>query len=248
MRAGLEVDRRGGYPHFAAYYTAHLGWLARLRGDDEQAVALGRQAVDIAERHEHAWWQAVTCALLGSTLLLTGDRPAAIGLFERGLAAAQDAGAEAYLLAARPGSPPPPARPPCSPMPTGCLSRPISRRTARGCSGRTPISPWRRPGWTAASRNAAGRHSLRCSRWPSGCRGRRRWPRRSPPTRAPSSGWASGSGRGRSCCGPSGWPPLMAWRHVREEARQAMRYLGGLSSSSARHAAARAAPSVSTGR
>jgi hypothetical protein len=31
-------------------------------------------------------------------LLLTGDRPAAIGLFERGLAAAQGAGAEAYLL------------------------------------------------------------------------------------------------------------------------------------------------------
>ena len=98
MRAGLEVNRRGGYPHFSAYYIAHLGWLARLRGDDEEAVALGRQAVDIAERHEHVWWQAVTCALLRSTLLLTGDRPAAIGLFERGLAAAQDAGAEAYLL------------------------------------------------------------------------------------------------------------------------------------------------------
>jgi DNA-binding SARP family transcriptional activator len=98
MRAGLEVNRRGGYPHFAAYYIAHLGWLARLRGDDEEAVALGRQAVDIAERHEHAWWQAVTCALLGSTLLLAGDRAAAIALFERGLAAAQDAGAEAYLL------------------------------------------------------------------------------------------------------------------------------------------------------
>ncbi len=98
MRAGLEVNRRGGYPHFAAYYTAHLGWLARLRGDDEEAMALGRQAVDIAERHEHAWWQAATCALLGSTLLLAGDRAAAIGLFERGLAAAQDAGAEAYLL------------------------------------------------------------------------------------------------------------------------------------------------------
>ena len=98
MRAGLEVNRRGGYPHFAAYYTAHLGWLARLRGDDAEAVALGRQAVDIAERHEHAWWQAVTCALLGSTLLQAGDRAGAIGLFERGLAAAEDAGAEAYLL------------------------------------------------------------------------------------------------------------------------------------------------------
>jgi len=98
MRAGLEVNRRGGYPHFAAYYTAHLGWLARLRGDDEEAMTLGRRAVDIAEQHEQPWWQATACAMLGGTLLQAGDRAAAAALFERGLTAAQQAGAEAYLL------------------------------------------------------------------------------------------------------------------------------------------------------
>lgn len=98
MRAGLEVNRRGGYPHFAAYYTAHLGWLARLRGGDEAAMTLGRRAVDIAEQHAHSWWQATACALLGGTLLQAGDRAAAAALLERGLAAAQQAGTEAYLL------------------------------------------------------------------------------------------------------------------------------------------------------
>ncbi|HEY1318663.1 MAG TPA: AAA family ATPase [Streptosporangiaceae bacterium] len=98
MRAGLEVNRRGGYPHFAAYYTAHLGWLATLRGDDEEAMTLGRQAVDIAEQHEQPWWQATACAMLGGTLLQAGERAAAIALFERGLTAAQQAGAEAYVL------------------------------------------------------------------------------------------------------------------------------------------------------
>jgi ATP/maltotriose-dependent transcriptional regulator MalT len=98
MRAGLEVNRRGGYPHFAAYYTAHLGWLATLRGDDEEAMTLGRQAVDIAEQHEQPWWQATACAMLGGTLLKAGERAAAIALFERGLTAAQQAGTEAYVL------------------------------------------------------------------------------------------------------------------------------------------------------
>ena len=98
MRAGLEVNRRGGYPHFAAYYIAHLGWLARLRGDDEEAMTLGRRAVDIAEQHELPWWQATACAMLGGTLLQAGNRAAATALFERGLTAAQQAGAEAYLL------------------------------------------------------------------------------------------------------------------------------------------------------
>jgi len=104
MQSALEVNHRGGYPHFAAWYLAHLGWLARLRGRDDQAITLGRRAVAIAEEHEHTWWQAAACAMLGTTLLETGDRggtsdqAGAIGLFERGLAAAEQAGVEAYLL------------------------------------------------------------------------------------------------------------------------------------------------------
>jgi DNA-binding SARP family transcriptional activator len=98
MQAAIEVNRRGGYPHFAAWYTAHLGWLARLRGHDDEAVTLGHQAVAIAERHEHPWSLAAACAMLGTTMLVLGDRAAATGVLQRGLAAAEDAGIEGNLL------------------------------------------------------------------------------------------------------------------------------------------------------
>jgi DNA-binding SARP family transcriptional activator len=95
---GTDVIRRVGYPHSVAWFVAHSGWLARLRGRDEEALRLGREAVALTEAHEHLWWRAAACALLGGTMLLTGDRAGAIGLFERGLAAAEEAGVEAYLL------------------------------------------------------------------------------------------------------------------------------------------------------
>ncbi|HTX28725.1 MAG TPA: AAA family ATPase [Streptosporangiaceae bacterium] len=100
MRAGLETNRRGGYPQFAAWYTAHLGWLARIQGHDDEALTLGRQALTIAmtEEHENTWWKAAACAMLGTTLLQHGDRAEAIGLFERGLATAEEAGMEGYRL------------------------------------------------------------------------------------------------------------------------------------------------------
>jgi hypothetical protein len=50
------------------------------------------------DRHPHPWWQAAASAMLGQTLLVTGDRAEAIALFERGLAAAEQAGVEAYIL------------------------------------------------------------------------------------------------------------------------------------------------------
>jgi DNA-binding SARP family transcriptional activator len=98
MRAGIELNRRGGYPNFAAWYVANLGWLARLCGRDDEAVSLGRQALAMAEQHEHSWWTAAACAMLGTTLLQNGDRGGAIELFERGLSTAEKAGAEAYQL------------------------------------------------------------------------------------------------------------------------------------------------------
>jgi DNA-binding SARP family transcriptional activator/predicted ATPase len=98
MESAIAVNRRGGYPHFAAWYTAHLGWLARLRGRDDEAMMLGRQALAMTEEHEYAVWEAAACALLGTTVLQGGDRARAIALFRRGLAAAEDASAEAYVL------------------------------------------------------------------------------------------------------------------------------------------------------
>jgi len=98
MESAVEVNQRGGYPHWTAWYVAHRGWLARLRGRDDEAVAVGRRALAMTEQHEHPWGQVVACVLLGGTLLATGDRADAIALFERGLDAAQTAGVEAYLL------------------------------------------------------------------------------------------------------------------------------------------------------
>jgi len=98
MQTGIEINRRGGYPNYAAWYTSHLGWLARLRGRDDEALRLGCQALEVLERHEHLWGEATACAIYGTTVLLTGDRTGAVDLFERGLAAAQTAGAESNLL------------------------------------------------------------------------------------------------------------------------------------------------------
>ena len=76
---GIEANRQGGYPHRNAWYAAHLGWIARLRGRDDEAVTLGRQALARTERYQHPWWRAATSAMLGGTLLLAGDWPGAIG-------------------------------------------------------------------------------------------------------------------------------------------------------------------------
>jgi DNA-binding SARP family transcriptional activator len=98
METAIEVNRRGGHPSHAAAYTMNLGWLARLRGHDDEAVTLGRQAVELTEQHKHLWMEATGCAVLGTTLLLTGDRAGSIELLERGLVAAEAGGAEANLL------------------------------------------------------------------------------------------------------------------------------------------------------
>jgi DNA-binding SARP family transcriptional activator len=112
METALEANRRGGYPHCAVWYTAHLGWLARLRGHDDDAMAFGQRSLAMSEQLEHTWWKSAACALYGMTLLQRGDRAAAVEVLERGLAVAEQAGVEAYLLrcaaplAAATGSPP----------------------------------------------------------------------------------------------------------------------------------------------
>ena len=98
IERAMELTHQGGYPHQVAWFVAHLGWIARLRGRDEEAMTLGRRAVDLSEQHEHGWWQAATRAMLGDTLLLRGDHTGAVTLYEQGLAAARKSGMEAYLL------------------------------------------------------------------------------------------------------------------------------------------------------
>ena len=98
IQAGMGANRRAGYPHFTSWYEAHLGWLARLRGHDDEAVTRGRRALALIEQYPHPWGFAFGCAMLGSTLLLAGGRAEAISLFERGLASADGAGVESGML------------------------------------------------------------------------------------------------------------------------------------------------------
>jgi DNA-binding SARP family transcriptional activator/tetratricopeptide (TPR) repeat protein len=98
METALEANRRGGYPHCAVWYTAHLGWLARLRGHDDDAMALGQRSLAMTEQLEHTWWKPAACAIFGVTLLGSGDQAGAVEVLERGLAVAEQAGVEAYLL------------------------------------------------------------------------------------------------------------------------------------------------------
>ncbi len=98
METALEANRRGGYPHCAVWYTAHLGWLARLRGHDDDAMAFGQRSLAMSEQLEHTWWKSAACAIFGMTLLQRGDQAGAVEVLERGLAVAEQAGVEAYLL------------------------------------------------------------------------------------------------------------------------------------------------------
>ena len=98
METALEANRRGGYPHCAVWYTAHLGWLARLRGHDDDAMALGQRSLAMTEQLAHTWWKPGACAIFGVTLLRRGDQAGAVEVLERGLAVAEQAGVEAYLL------------------------------------------------------------------------------------------------------------------------------------------------------
>jgi DNA-binding SARP family transcriptional activator/tetratricopeptide (TPR) repeat protein len=98
MESAIEINRRSGYPHWAATYVTHLGRLARLLGRDDQAVSLGRRALHLSQANGHPWVVALACAELGTTLMAAGSRAEAIELFERGHVTAEKDGAEAYLL------------------------------------------------------------------------------------------------------------------------------------------------------
>jgi tetratricopeptide (TPR) repeat protein len=187
IEAAIVSNGRAGYPHCAAWYTANLGWLARLQGRDTEAIALGRRALGLTEQHEHGWWRAAASAMLGDTLLLAGERAEAIGLFERGLAAAREAGAEAYVmrcaapLAAATGSRAVLAEA------AGLLERAGLPAGGAWVLGYESYVSLARRWWRRASPTAPAACWPRC--WPSrsGRRGRRSWPRSSaePPLAVP---------------------------------------------------------------
>ena len=103
-RAGVEealvLARRSGRRGYEAWYLAHLGWIARLQGRIDDAVAHGRRSLD-APTTIHTWFRSTACAMQAANVLARGHKGArevAIQLLEEGLAAAEQSGAEGYRL------------------------------------------------------------------------------------------------------------------------------------------------------
>jgi DNA-binding SARP family transcriptional activator/tetratricopeptide (TPR) repeat protein len=97
MWSAIDINQRVGYPDWATWHLAHLGWLARVRGRAGEAAELGRRAVEASEARTHPWLRPATCAALGSTLLAAGSRTEAIGLLESGAAAGEPGRARKVL-------------------------------------------------------------------------------------------------------------------------------------------------------
>jgi tetratricopeptide (TPR) repeat protein len=69
----VEASAHSGYPGHATWFVAHLGWVARLQGDLDEALELGRRAVELGGRAAHSWWSPTARALLASSLLEAGE-------------------------------------------------------------------------------------------------------------------------------------------------------------------------------
>jgi tetratricopeptide (TPR) repeat protein len=94
----LEASRRSGFAAYACWHVGHLGMLARLEGDYDRALELGRHAIVLNQQSPHAWCGASSAALLGTTLLEVGADAEAIAVLERGRRLAAQDGSESYLL------------------------------------------------------------------------------------------------------------------------------------------------------
>jgi tetratricopeptide (TPR) repeat protein len=185
MAEALEVSRRGGFIGEQAWFVAHLGWLARLRGRLDLALTHGHAAVVQARRVPRAWFGPTADALLAATMLDCDDARGATALLRDALDAAGPEGAEAYRLrclaplAEATGDPAllaeaetlldgiatPPALPSCS------VRTPTSASPVRGCT------PTTRAGPAPCSHPSWGPHGASS--------GSRCWSRRDPSTPAP---------------------------------------------------------------
>jgi len=95
VRDALAVQRRSGYTGYEGWYVAHLGWLARLAGRPDEAVALGREALAM---ESHAWWSAAVPTMLAETLLELGGTAEAVALLEQSLASCDRHRTRSYRL------------------------------------------------------------------------------------------------------------------------------------------------------
>jgi tetratricopeptide (TPR) repeat protein len=94
----MAMSRQTGLRPYQAPMLAHAGWIHRSQGDYGKALSLGMETIGLAEETGHPWWTAVTESMLGWTLTELFALDDATAHLERGLAAAERDGSEAYIL------------------------------------------------------------------------------------------------------------------------------------------------------
>jgi DNA-binding SARP family transcriptional activator/tetratricopeptide (TPR) repeat protein len=98
VEEALAVNRRSGHTVHAAWFVAHLGWLARQQGRLDEAVGHGRRAVEMATPLAHRWFLSVCEAMLAATLVEAGGQGEAVTLLTKARARIGREGAEAHRL------------------------------------------------------------------------------------------------------------------------------------------------------
>ena len=147
IAAGREV----GYPAYAPFFLAHRGWMARLGGELDVALADGRAAVEEAATLDHPWWFAAASGLYAAGLLAAGRTDAAAVVARAGWDSVHGHGAEAYQLltlaplAAATGDP--------ALLSSALAQSPPSRRRRPGVGPRRGRLPQRRRALRAAGRD-----------------------------------------------------------------------------------------------
>jgi DNA-binding SARP family transcriptional activator/tetratricopeptide (TPR) repeat protein len=95
----VALSRSEGIVSYACcWFVAHLGWVARLQGRLDDAVAHGWAAVELVPDAGPSWFGPAAHTLLAATLLERDERDVAISLVEEALRHAGPEGAESYHL------------------------------------------------------------------------------------------------------------------------------------------------------
>jgi hypothetical protein len=95
----LEINRRSGYRALEPWFLAHAARVHRWRGDRDAAMAAARHAVALVDESPHPWWLPTTYAELARALVDRGDIGDAVALLRRARAVVGPRGARAHLLA-----------------------------------------------------------------------------------------------------------------------------------------------------
>ena len=98
VEAALALNRRSGYVGYESWLTAHLGWLARLQGNDRDAVGHGRRAITTEPSALHSWFITTAAAMLSTTLMEMGDRAQAMAVLRDVPFGGTESQTEAYRL------------------------------------------------------------------------------------------------------------------------------------------------------